>query len=273
MVNIGLGGSIIGSLFLPQTPPVLAQVNLGGGPAAFLGVALMVGGIALYFLRNYRPQLARDQDIAFSAIALLCGAILVFQGWRLDPILTFSQFLLAAAAGYFAYEAIKLRGATTEQAKRFSSPTVDDERPVSRVYRAELDDLPTLDDERRTSRRIRGSRDSRSGDDYDDSRRSSSRSNGARLTSSDRIRRRNPARGSSSSTRYTSDTPRDDWGGWGDEDSYGRGSSSSRASSRSDEEPTSRRRSRRDYDADPSSASDYVDYQPIDYEEDRPPYP
>jgi hypothetical protein len=40
-----------------------------------------------------RPNIARDYDIFFSSIAMLCGGILCFQGWRLDPLLLFGEML------------------------------------------------------------------------------------------------------------------------------------------------------------------------------------
>lgn len=100
------------------------MVNVGFGLPSVLGIALILAGAGLYFLRTMRPALARDQDIFFAAIALLCGGILFFQGWRLDPILQFAQFLSTGAAGWFAIEAVRLRGIATEQAKR-STPVVD----------------------------------------------------------------------------------------------------------------------------------------------------
>ncbi len=144
--------------------PLLGQiVNVGLGPAGLLGIGLAVAGALLYFLRSIRPELARDHDIFFAAVALLCGGILFFQGWRLDPILLFGQFLLTGTAAFFAYESIRLRRVATEQARR-STPIVDEERPVSRsyTYRAELEELEPYDDEDEEDyppvRRIRGSR-------------------------------------------------------------------------------------------------------------------
>jgi hypothetical protein len=61
-------------------------------------------------------------------VGLLCGGILFFQGWRLDPILQFGQFLLAATTVFFAYESVRLRGVTTEQARR--SAYFDEEEPA-----------------------------------------------------------------------------------------------------------------------------------------------
>lgn len=119
------------------------MVNIGLGFGSLLGITLALAGAGLYFLRTARPALARDHDIFFAAVALLCGCILLFQGWRLDPILLFGQFLLTGSSIFFAVENVRLRSATTAQAKR-NVPLVDDERSVSRVYRAELDELTPL---------------------------------------------------------------------------------------------------------------------------------
>lgn len=155
MVNYGLNSAVL-----------LGQLNLGTNSASLLGIFLAVAGAGLYFLRSFRPELSRDQDIFFAAVGLLCGGILLTQGWRLDPILQFSQFLLTGSVVFFAFEAIRMRGVTTEAAKR-NTPIVDDDRPVSRAYRyddqeAELYDQIDSDDERYENRRLRGTVDSRS---------------------------------------------------------------------------------------------------------------
>ncbi len=166
MVNFGLNSA-----------SVLAQVNFGTNSASILGIFLAVSGAALYFLRTVRPELSRDQDIFFAAVGLLCGFILIFQGWRLDPILQFNQLLLVGSTVFFAVESIRLRGIATQQAKR-NTPIVDDEREVSRNYsynrrgyEAEVEDdlepLPYEEEEPPVRPRIRGSRDTRSSrDDY-----------------------------------------------------------------------------------------------------------
>jgi hypothetical protein len=123
------------------------MVNFGLNAAAILGLFLAVAGAGLFFLRSIRPELARDYDIFFAAVGLLCGIILLFNGWRLDPILQFGQFLLTGTAAFFAFESIRMRGIATEQARR-NTPTVDRDRPVSRsrVYtEAELDQIDSYD--------------------------------------------------------------------------------------------------------------------------------
>ena len=101
------------------------MVNASLNWASIVGIVLAVGGALLYFMRSFKPALARDYDVFFAAIGLLCGGILFFQGWRLDPILQFGQFLLAGTTVFFAYESVRLRGVATEQARR--SAYFDDE--------------------------------------------------------------------------------------------------------------------------------------------------
>jgi len=95
-------------------------VNASLNWASIVGIVLAVCGGGLYFLRSFKPALARDYDVFFAAIGLLCGGILFFQGWRLDPILQFGQFLLAGTTVFFAYESVRLRGVATDQARRSS---------------------------------------------------------------------------------------------------------------------------------------------------------
>ena len=104
------------------------MVNASLNWASIVGIVLAVGGALLYFMRSFKPALARDYDVFFAAVGLLCGGILFFQGWRLDPILQFGQFLLAGTTVFFAYESVRLRGVTTEQARR--SSYFDDDEPM-----------------------------------------------------------------------------------------------------------------------------------------------
>jgi hypothetical protein len=243
------------------------MVNVGLNWASFLGIALALGGAGLYALRTMRPGLARDQDIVFAAIALLCGGILFFQGWRLDPILQFAQTLSVASAIWFAYEAVRLRGIATEQAKR-TTPVVDDERPVSRVYRAELDDYPPLDERDRfpVNRRIRGTREDVRARDDEDTRRSATRRSAERPSLSDRPRRPR-------SSRSSSLPPDRSERSWEDEDLGGQSFRREVIRPSADEDRSPRSKRSRPSDAprrrsSESVSSDYVDYQPVDYSDD-----
>jgi hypothetical protein len=289
-------------IFGLNSASVLAQVNFGANSASILGIFLAVAGAALYFLRTVRPELSRDQDIFFAAVGLLCGFILVFQGWRLDPILQFGQLLLAGSTIFFAVESIRLRGIATQQAKR-NTPIVDDEREVSDNYRynkkykaevdAELEPLPYDDeyDERPVRGRISGSRDNRSSrDDYyeDEPPRRPERRNGSeRLTTSDKTdktRRRSSARSVRPSESFedenwgASTRPVDEWDSSTTEERRPprRGNNRPVRPETRDEDVTPRPRKRRpptestprkEREDDEVISTEYVDYKPLDRSE------
>ena len=90
------------------------MVNVDFSPALVLGMGLIGGGLALYQLRRARPSVSRDFDVVASSVAIFSGGILVFQGWRLDPLLLFCQLLTAGMALSFAVEALRLREEVVE---------------------------------------------------------------------------------------------------------------------------------------------------------------
>jgi len=259
------------------------MVNFGLNPASLLGIFLVVAGAGLYFLRSIRPELSREHDIFFSFIGLVCGGILVFQGWRLDPILQLSQFLLAATAIFFATESVRLRGIATEQAKR-STPIVDDERPVSpryrpyQAYQAELEQLEP-EDEPPPRARIRGTQGTRRPrpESYEDeTRRRPNRSNDR--PSSDRPIAEKPTAGDRQRPRRPrpEEPPanQSDWGGSAEEGERPVRTSGTKSPTRNPDGSTKPKRSRppgepgasrrREGDAIPT---DYVDYRPVEPEE------
>lgn len=195
------------------------MVNIGFSWTSLLGIVLVSSGAALYLLRSVRPHLSRDYDIFFAAVALLCGGILFFQGWRQDPILQFGQFLLTGSLVFFAMESIRLRGVVTQQAKR-NTPASDyeesqddyeydeeeeyeSEPEPGGVYRAELDELTPVE-ERPVTRRIRGSRDER--DSYGDREASSRRRSAPRSRSGEGPGGERPS--SAGRSRYASSSRR-----------------------------------------------------------------
>ncbi|WP_138498949.1 Ycf66 family protein [Nostoc sp. PA-18-2419] len=290
MINFGLNSA-----------SVLAQVNFGANSASILGIFLAVAGAALYFLRTVRPELSRDQDIFFAAVGLLCGFILIFQGWRLDPILQFGQLLLVGTTVFFAVESIRLRSIATQQAKR-NTPIVDDEREVStnysynrnrKKYQAEMDaglePLPYEDEEERSVRpRIRGSRDeiSTRDDYYEDQppRRSERRNsnNNERQSPGDRTRRRSsgrpvnrPSESFEDENWGSSSREVDDWDSSGEESrkpSRRTNNGSGRSESREDDvaprprrrRPTTDSAPRRPREDDDAIPTEYVPYNPIE---------
>ena len=175
------------------------MVNASLNWASIVGIVLAVCGGGLYFLRSFKPALARDYDVFFAAIGLLCGGILFFQGWRLDPILQFGQFLLAGTTVFFAYESVRLRGIATDQARRSSffedeqMPTPSRGNPRSRWGDDEYDQFEPNE---RSSRRFQ-SRDDEN-DFYEDDDRFSSRRAARAIPESAASRRRFSSRESNS---------------------------------------------------------------------------
>lgn len=271
------------------------MVNFGLNAASLLGIFLAVAGASLYFMRTVRPELSRDHDIFFAAVGLLCGFILLFQGWRLDPILQFGQLLLSGSAVFFAVESIRLRKVATEQARR-NTPTVDRERPVSRtrVYteaeldRIEANEYPSSARVNYNSPRLRGSEEPKSRsprrtsnvDREARSYRSSNRSEQYNYRDDnypeDSRSRRRPS--SPRSDRYDERRePDNSYDAWEQEDRwnepeqpYNSGYDDNRYErndypSSSRKSPVSPRDLGRSYNDEPrESPTDYVDYQPLD---------
>lgn len=132
------------------------MVNTSLNWVSIVGIVLMLGGALLFSLRTYKPALSRDTDVFFAAVGLLCGGILFFQGWRLDPILQFSQFLLATTTVFFVYESVRLRGVTAEQARRsefMDDPERDEPRPRVAPIGSGLDEWDTFEQRPSTRRR------------------------------------------------------------------------------------------------------------------------
>ena len=181
------------------------MVNASLNWASIVGIVLAVCGGGLYFLRSFKPALARDYDVFFAAIGLLCGGILFFQGWRLDPILQFGQFLLAGTTVFFAYESVRLRGVATDQARR-SSYFDDDDEPISEMPRNPRgrfnEDYERFEEAERPSRRFKPQEDDFE-DDYMEGR--SRRRNVTRAIPPSAVSRRRP--NSRVANQFESDKP------------------------------------------------------------------
>jgi Ycf66 protein N-terminus len=255
------------------------MVNFQFNLASISGIVLAVGGAALYAVRSARPELSRDHDLFFSAVGLLCGLILIFYGWRFDPIMQFGQVLLTGSAIFFTLENLRLRKVSTEQAKK-NMPIVDSERPVSRTYRAEYDNYDEINpmDDRRP-RRLQGTRDARGRDEYDDRARrpASSRNRDDRPSASDtfgteagRPRNRRPRNDESVDPMGGADrSGSDNYDEWGDR-------SRSRNTPPRDESSRPASRPRRPRPADdefsrrePVEDTSYVEYRPVEPRDDE----
>lgn len=79
------------------------------GPSTLIGISLTIVGLILYLIRTKKTEVSRDYDLFFSSVGVLCGGILIFQGWRLDPILLLCQILSSGTAIFFIGESLWLR--------------------------------------------------------------------------------------------------------------------------------------------------------------------
>jgi Ycf66 protein N-terminus len=259
-------------------------------PALLFGLILLVASIALFIFGRLKPELQRGSDSVYAIVGIVCALILFGSAFDLSLGMSFQQLLMIGTLIALMWENIQARQPKNVGARRgmlddvrgWSSgrdvsrrgaPLVDDDRPVSQVYRAELEDLTPLGDQR-ASRRIRGDRNNRD-DDWEGTRRSTRRNesaddaprrprgslNGSPMVddADDRPRRRTTR--SLPPDRSAEQTPNASW----DDDKpvrrprlNGAESSSSRPK-RTRPESSTRRRS--------SESSDYVDYQPVDYPE------
>ena len=131
------------------------MVNASLNWASIIGIVLAVFGGYIFFLRSLKPGILRDLDPCLAAISWLCGGIVFFQGWRLDPILQFGQFLLAGITIWVSYDNLKLRkieaNRDTVQDKFEPLPykrnSLDDENKIRR----KVDDWDSIIDRKRTS--------------------------------------------------------------------------------------------------------------------------
>lgn len=104
------------------------MVNVDVSPSVILGVGLIGSGVSLWQIRQTRPWISKDYDVVISCISLLVGGILIFQGWRLDPLLLFGQLMTTGAALSFAVEALRLRNEVYEQEEKSALKDAFDRR-------------------------------------------------------------------------------------------------------------------------------------------------
>ena len=93
------------------------MINIGFGANLVLGFLLILGVTILYLVRIVRPELSRDEDIFFTTLGLVYSCILIIHGWRLDPILLFSQVLIVSLSLAAGWENIRLRGLVAKRIK------------------------------------------------------------------------------------------------------------------------------------------------------------
>jgi hypothetical protein len=136
------------------------MINIGGNPfMILLAITAVLGGVGLYFVRNLRPELARDHDIFFSAIAVVYGIILLAFNFRMEITTQLAQVLVVGFAGWFAVESLILRQSLANQARRSPRNPINDfdDAPIGSDYRVEIDPSRGIPEPREPrARRMRG---------------------------------------------------------------------------------------------------------------------
>jgi Mn2+/Fe2+ NRAMP family transporter len=85
------------------------MINIIFEPALLLGVSFSFLMIFFYSLRFINPDLSTDWDIFITTLGIVYSSILIIHGWRLDPILLFSQVLLIFISFSFCWILIRQR--------------------------------------------------------------------------------------------------------------------------------------------------------------------
>jgi hypothetical protein len=85
------------------------MINIIVEPALLIGVIFAVVMLTLYSLRFINPQLSTDWDIFITTLGIVYSSIIIIHGWRLDPILLFSQVLLVFITFSFCWILIRQR--------------------------------------------------------------------------------------------------------------------------------------------------------------------
>jgi hypothetical protein len=93
------------------------MINILYSPTFLLSIILIVGLLFFYSLRIVRPEVSKEEDIFLTSLGLIYSCIILVHGWRLDPILFFSQVLLVCFVLAIGWENIRLRGILIEALK------------------------------------------------------------------------------------------------------------------------------------------------------------
>lgn len=96
------------------------MININFGSNFILGCFVSIVGIGLYSIRFLNPKVAEEKDIFLSTLFLIYSGIIIIHGWRLDPILFFSQMLIVFLSVNFFMENLNLRLRLLKQKKKIS---------------------------------------------------------------------------------------------------------------------------------------------------------
>jgi hypothetical protein len=126
------------------------MINVGVGPSVFLGFFTISAVFWLYTIRTVKYDVSRDSDIFYTTLAILYTAIIVFHGWRLDPILLLAQMIFVLLMLCLGYENIRLRGVVKAQKDSKSRVARENKRYLASV----VEDLEQIKEKLEISEKI-----------------------------------------------------------------------------------------------------------------------
>lgn len=95
------------------------MLNIIIEPTLLLGGFFALFMISLYLIRFINPHLSTDWDIFIITLGLVYSSILIVHGWRLDPILLFSQILITFISISFCWILIRQREIIRKLVEKF----------------------------------------------------------------------------------------------------------------------------------------------------------
>ncbi|MBE9059566.1 Ycf66 family protein [cf. Phormidesmis sp. LEGE 11477] len=129
-------------------------MNFGTPVPLLIGIILILGALALFFLEKFRPGYERDSDKVYAVLLLISGLFLLAH-LDMELLASFQQLLMAGMLTTLLIESIRSRLPKSDPLRPPTEPMVDrrpprprydDRPPVRRGYRAELDDRPAFRD-------------------------------------------------------------------------------------------------------------------------------
>ena len=121
-------------------------MNFGTPVPLLIGIILILGALALFFLEKFRPGYERDSDKVYAVLLLISGLFLLAH-LDMELLASFQQLLMAGMITTLLIESVRNRLPRTDPlVPPFNNnrppsrpPRYEERPPVRRGYRAELD--------------------------------------------------------------------------------------------------------------------------------------
>ncbi|MGK7909682.1 MAG: Ycf66 family protein [Synechococcus sp.] len=127
-------------------------------PMFLMGALVAIASAGFFSLRYFRPTASREYDVVFAIVGFIYAVTLMWEGWRLIPLLAFAQLLLVGSATFFAVESFRLRLQLTERARQTvggPGPSRRGPRGFTKTYRPDEYDSRRTVEARSTRSRMR----------------------------------------------------------------------------------------------------------------------